>query len=98
MYADQPMHYKNTMAYNLAVAMELTILECEEMGLEIDRIEFDGTMLPKIWVNNGKITHQLILNGKVQHCSTINKHGIRYYVMQMVINHCKVIWETDRFY
>lgn len=95
-YADQPMKGKNAHAYNLTVAMELAILDCEEMGLEVERVEFDGRLRPRIFVRDCAITRNLVKTGKAQHYGTTNRNGIRHYLIQMPSRDCKILWTTDQ--
>ena len=95
-YVEQPMKRNNALAYNNAVAMELTILDCEEMGLEIERVEFDGRLRPRIFVKNSHITQKFLRDGKAYSFGTLVRHGVRRYLVQMPNRDCKILWETDR--
>lgn len=91
----EPKRTTNQRLYDLTVAMETALIECDEMGIEAERVEFDGRFPPRIFVMNNGITRQLLREGKAHYFGTEVYGGVRCYLIQMMVNNCKIIWKTD---
>lgn len=97
-YNDEPMSVHNEAIYNRVVAMELSVLDCEVMGLTVERIEFDGTASPRIFVQDCDKTLVLLKAGRAQPYGRIRKNGVWYDLIQMRNRECKILWQTDRWH
>lgn len=91
----EPTRSRNQHIFNLTVALETALLECDELGLDAEKVEFDGRFRPRIFVaNNGK-TRELLREGKAYVYGMEAQHGTRLHLVQMQLNNCKIIWKTD---
>lgn len=97
-YNDIPMKANNAVVYNFAVAMELTILDCEKMGLTVEKVEFDGRFRPRICVRNCPNAQALLASGQAYSYGRITRHGIHYDLIQMPNRECKILWQADRLH
>lgn len=91
----EPFRKSNQQIFSLTVALETALIECDEMGLDADRVEFDGRFQPRIMVQDNSKTRQLLREGKAQYFGTESCGGVRRYLIQMPLRNCKVIWKTD---
>lgn len=97
-YHDIPMKANNAIVYNFAVAMELTILDCEKMGLTVEKVEFDGHFRPRIFVRNCENAQKLLALGIAKPYGSVAKNGVRYDLIQMPNRECKILWQADRLH
>lgn len=92
----EPKRSNNQRLYDLTVALETALIECDELGLDADRVEFDGRFASRIIVQDNGKTRQLLREGKAQYYGMESHGGVRCYLIQMQMNNlCKVIWKTD---
>lgn len=91
----EPTRSRNQRIFDLTVALEIALLECDELGLDAEKVEFDGRFRPRIFVaNNGK-TRELLREGKARVYGTEARNGVRQHLVQMMLRDCKIIWKTD---
>lgn len=97
-YNDEPMKPNNAIVYNFTVAMELTILDCERMGLTVERVEFDGRFRPRIFVRNCSNAKALLESGRAVCYGRTIQNGVHYDLIQMPNRECKILWQADRLH
>ncbi|MCK3654885.1 hypothetical protein A4G19_03615 [Pasteurellaceae bacterium Macca] len=98
-YANGEVKGKNARIFNLSVAMELAVLECDKLGLEIEKVEFDGKFSPRLFVKSNAKTARLQAEGKAHFFGITQKHGVTYDLVKMPLaNGSKIIWLTDRLH
>ncbi|QIW15827.1 hypothetical protein A4G20_05530 [Pasteurellaceae bacterium RH1A] len=91
----EPNRPRNQRVYSLTVALEIALLECDELGLEAERVEFDGRLRPRIIVADNHITRRLLREGKAQCYGTDVRGGLRQHLIQMRLRDCNIIWKTE---
>lgn len=89
----RPLSRENAVMYGQIVGLELALLECNEMGLEVKNVEWDN-FKPRLVVRNNQVTTQLLKRGKAFNYGRVVRNGQYRYLNQMILHGVKVIWES----
>lgn len=84
--------------YESAVRIELAMIECDEMDLEVTGVEWGGGYQPRIILRENYKTKKFVKSEAAQVYGMKTKAGVRYDFYQMQVRGVKCIWEGERDY
>ncbi|APB78588.1 TPA: hypothetical protein QB072_001146 [Pasteurella multocida] len=93
--AGEMMTPHNSEVYMHLAMLELATLECEALGIEVEKVEWFDTGRPRLVARDNTTTRKMAQNQRAFNYGTEVKNGTRRYLMQMTIKGVKVIWSTD---
>ncbi|WP_018652734.1 hypothetical protein [Actinobacillus capsulatus] len=96
--AGREMNKETKAVYEAAVKLELAMLECEEMDLEVTGVEWGGGYQPRIILRENYKTKRFVKSGTAQVFGMKTRAGVRYDFYQMQVRGVKCIWEGERNY
>ncbi|PJG86188.1 hypothetical protein [Conservatibacter flavescens] len=97
-FAGRALNKETKAVYEATVKLELAMLECEEMDLEVTGVEWGGGYQPRIILRENDKTKRFVENGSAQMFGVKTKAGVRYDFYQMHVRGVKCIWEGKQNY
>lgn len=93
--AGEMMTPRNSAIYMQLAMLEVATLECEALGIEVEKVEWFDTGRPRLVARDNAATRKMAQMSKAFNYGTEVKNGIRHYLIQTTIKGVKVIWKTD---
>ena len=81
------MSRNNKAVYEALVGLEIAALECEELSLEVLKVEWGLGYLPRLVLRH---------NAKTQYCMQTGRLGKRFDLYQMQVRGVKCVWEAEQ--
>lgn len=94
---ERPLSPENAVMYGQIVSLELALLECNQLGIDIKRVDYSDFRRPRLVARDGKTTHYLMKTGKAQNYGSHHKNGRRIYLNHTQIKGVSVVWESEDF-
>lgn len=92
--AGEMMNPRNGFIHNQLAKLEIATLECEELGLVVEKVEWFENSHPRLVVQDCATTRHLMKVGKAINYGSEVKNGIRIYLNQMMLKGVRVIWKS----
>lgn len=93
--AGEMMSERNASIHSQLVKLELATLECEQMGIEVEYVEWFDIGKPRLVVRDNAATRHFVKTGKAHNYGSEVKNGIRVALNQMQVKGVKIIWKSD---
>ena len=90
------MSRNNKGVYEAIVGLELAALKCEELELEVLKVDWGEGYKPRLVLQSNTQTQHLIAKGKAMHYGFISKGGKRFDLYQMQVRGVKCVWEAEQ--
>ncbi len=90
------MSRNNKAVYEALVGLEIAALECEELSLEVLKVEWGLGHLPRLVLQHNAKTKQMMLSGKARQYGSTSKGGKRFDLYQMQVRGVKCVWEAEQ--
>ncbi|WGE52410.1 MULTISPECIES: hypothetical protein [Actinobacillus] len=94
---DRPFTPNNAVVYGKVVGLELAVIELNNMGIDVDHVDFSDHRRPRLVVLENSVTRQLMKSGKAQNYGSRVKNGRRIYLNHTEVNGVRVIWESQDY-
>lgn len=94
---DRPLSPDNAVMYSKIVSLELALLECNQLGIDIEKADFSDFNRPCLIARANHITKQMLQQGRAFNYGSKVKNGRRVYLNHVIINGVKVKWESPDF-
>ncbi|RRN04659.1 hypothetical protein EIM44_04250 [Bibersteinia trehalosi] len=94
---DRPLSPDNAVLYGQIVGLELAILECNQLGIDVERVDYTDWRRPCLIVKANAVTQQMLRQGKAFNYGSRVKNGIRVYLNHAIINGVKIKWESSDY-
>lgn len=94
---ERPLSKENAVMYGQIVSLELALLECNQMGIDVERLDYTDNRHPRLVARDSSATRYLMKTGKAQNYGSCNKNGRRIYLNHTQVKGVRVVWESDYF-
>ncbi len=94
---DRPLSPENAVMYGQIVGLELALLELNQMGIDVERVDCTDFRRPRLVVCDNAVTRHLMRIGKAQNYGSRNKNGRRIYLNHTQVRGVRVVWESSEF-
>lgn len=91
---ERPLSPYNAILYGQIVSLELALLECNQMGIDVERVDYTDFKRPRLVVKDNHITRKMMATGKAFNYGSRVKNGHRVYLNHAIVNGVKIIWES----
>lgn len=93
--AGEMMTPKNAVIHTHLAMLEIATLECEALGVEVEKVEWLDNCKPRLIVKDCATLRHLMKQQKAFNYGTEVKNGNRVYLNQMIVKGVKIIWQSD---
>lgn len=94
---ERPLSPYNAVLYGQIVSLELALLECNQMGIDVERVDYSDYKRPRLIVRDNHVTQQMMKQGRASNYGCRLKNGRRVYLNHASINGVRIIWESPLF-
>lgn len=94
---ERPLSPYNAVLYGQIVALELALLECNQMGIDVIKVDYTDFKRPRLIVQDNHVTRHLMRIGKAQNFGFKNRSGRRVYLNHADIKGVRIVWEANGF-
>lgn len=94
---ERPLSPYNAVMYGQIVSLELALLECNQMGIDVERVDYTDFKRPRLIVRDNGITQQMMRTGKATNYGCKLKNGRRIYLNHADVKGVRIIWEANQF-
>lgn len=94
---ERPLSPDNAVMYGKIVSLELAVLECNELGIDIERADFTDRCNPSLIARANGVTQKMLSQGKAFNYGSKLKNGRRVYLNHAIIHGVKVKWESTDY-
>lgn len=94
---ERPLSPYNAVLYGQIVGLELALLECNQMGIDVERVDYTDFKRPRLIVKENHVTRHLLRIGKAHNYGFKAKGGRRVYLNHAEVKGVRIIWETNQF-
>lgn len=96
---ERPLSPHHAVLYGQIVSLELALLECNQLGIDVERVDYSDFRRPRLIVRDNWATQQIKRSGKFKANSYGLKlnHGRRTFLHCAEIRGVRIIWESGEF-
>ena len=94
---ERPLSPENAVLYGQVVGLELAILHCNELGIDVERVDYTDWQRPCLIVKANAVTQQMLRQGKAFNYGSRVKNGRRVYLNHAIVNGVKIKWESSNY-
>lgn len=94
---ERPLSPYNAVLYGQIVNLELALLECNQMGIDVERVDYTDFKRPRLVVRDNYVTQQMMKHGKANNYGCKLKNGNRIYLNHAEVKGVRIIWEAHYF-
>lgn len=90
------MSRNNKAVYEALVGLEIAALECEELSLEVLKVEWGLGYLPRLVLRHNAKTQYFMQTGLAKQYGSTGRLGKRFDLYQMQVRGVKCVWEAEQ--
>ena len=94
---ERPLSPYNAVLYGQIVSLELALLECNQMGIDVERVDYTDFKRPRLIVRDNHVTQRMMKTGKANNYGFKNRSGQRVYLNHTEIKGVRIVWEANQF-
>ncbi|WP_419852461.1 hypothetical protein [Actinobacillus pleuropneumoniae] len=94
---ERPLSPDNAVVYGVTVGLELAVLECNHIGIELEGIDTTDFRRPRLVARDNRTTRYLMKTGKAQNYGSRVKNGRRIYLNHTQVKGVRVVWESQDY-
>ncbi|MCQ9629268.1 hypothetical protein [Actinobacillus suis] len=94
---ERPLSAVNAVIYGKIVGLELALLECNQLGIDIECVDFTDHGHPSLIARANNITQQMLRQGKAVNYGHTFQNGHRIYLHYAMISGVKVKWKSTDY-
>lgn len=94
---ERPLSPYNAVLYGQIVSLELALLECNQMGIDVERVDYTDFKRPRLIVRDNHVTQRMMKTGKANNYGFKNRYGQRVYLNHAEIKGVRIVWEANQF-
>lgn len=94
---ERPLSPYNAVLYGQIVGLELALLECNQMGIDVERVDYTDFKRPRLIVRDNHVTQRMMRTGKACNFGLKTKNGRRVYLNHTEVKGVRIVWEANQF-
>lgn len=94
---ERPLSPDNAVLYGQIVGLELALLDCNQMNIDVERVDYSDWRRPRLIVKDNAATRWLLKAGKAHNYGFKFKNGRRIQLNHATVRGVRIIWETNQF-
>ena len=94
---ERPLSPYNAVLYGQIVSLELALLECNQMGIDVERVDYTDFKRPRLIVRDNHVTQRMMKTGKANSYGIKTQNGRRVYLNHAYVKDVRIVWEANYF-